>query len=207
MRKRCLGSRTPEDSGRPFPHGESVVCSEGWGNRARIVSLEPGDVPRAADVIRHAFATVAETFGLTEENCPTNGAFLHDGRLAADVERGTALYGLFEAEELGGIVALRREDAVFHLEKLSVAPWLRKRGYGGALVEHAVEEARKAGAERVRIGVMYENRELVRWYERRGFVRTETRAFAHLPFVVCFMVRRLRERDDCGIVRAHSGDD
>ena len=33
--------------------------------------------------------------------------------------------------------------------------------------------------------------QLVRWYERHGFGITGTRKFAHLPFVVCFMERRV----------------
>ena len=59
-----------------------------------ITQLAPDDIPAAAEVIRQAFATVAEAFDLTEENCPTNGAFLRDAALAEEQERGTVLYGL-----------------------------------------------------------------------------------------------------------------
>ena len=117
-----------------------------------ITQLAPDDIPAAAEVIRQAFATVAEAFDLTEENCPTNGAFLRDAALAEEQER-----------------------------------WSRNRGYGGALVAHAVEEVRRSGGGTICIGAMYENRKLVRWYERQGFSITGTRKFAHLPFVVCFM--------------------
>ena len=50
-----------------------------------------------------------------------------------------------------------------------------------------MEEVRRAGGGTICIGAMYENRKLVRWYERQGFSITGTRKFAHLPFVVCFM--------------------
>ena len=94
-----------------------------------ITQLAPDDIPAAAEVIRQAFATVAEAFDLTEENCPTNGAFLRDAALAEEQERGTVLYGLSDC------MALKRKDeATFSLEKLAVAPWSRNRGYGGALV-------------------------------------------------------------------------
>lgn len=158
-----------------------------------ISKLTSGDIPAAAEVIRQAFATVAETFGLTEENCPTNGAFLRDGALAGELEKGAALYGLSDDDGLSGCMALKRkEGATFYLEKLAVAPWGRSRGYGGALVAHAAEEVRLAGGGTISIGVMYENRKLVRWYERQGFSITGTRKFAHLPFVVCFMERVVR---------------
>lgn len=135
-----------------------------------ITQLAPDDIPAAAEVIRQAFATVAEAFDLTEENCPTNGAFLRDAALAEEQERGTVLYGLSDEDGLSGCMALKRKDeATFSLEKLAVAPWSRNRGYGGALVAHAVEEVRRSGGGTICIGAMYENRKLVRWYERQGF--------------------------------------
>lgn len=144
--------------------------------------------PRRRRSFGRAFATVAEAFDLTEENCPANGAFLRDAALAEEQERGTVLYGLSDEDGLSGCMALKRKDeATFYLEKLAVAPWSRNRGYGGALVAHAVEEVRRAGGGTISIGAMYENRKLVRWYERQGFSITGTRKFAHLPFVVCFM--------------------
>ena len=99
-----------------------------------ITQLAPDDIPAAAEVIRQAFATVAEAFELTEENCPTNGAFLRDAALAEEQERGTVLYGLSDEDGLSGCMALKRKDeATFSLEKLAVAPWSRNRGYGRAL--------------------------------------------------------------------------
>ena len=103
-----------------------------------ITQLAPDDIPAAAEVIRQAFATVAEAFDLTEENCPTNGAFLRDAALAEEQERGTVLYGLSDEDGLSGCMALKRKDeATFSLEKLAVAPWSRNRGYGGPEAERS----------------------------------------------------------------------
>lgn len=84
-----------------------------------------------------------------------------------------------------GPQAERRGDVLSR--KAGCGPVEPERGYGGALVAHAVEEVRRAGGGTICIGAMYENRKLVRWYERQGFSITGTRKFAHLPFVVCFM--------------------
>ena len=99
-----------------------------------ITQLAPDDIPAAAEVIRQAFATVAEAFDLTEENCPTNGAFLRDAALAEEQERGTVLYGLSDEDGLSGCMALKRKDeATFSLEKLAVEPEPGiRRGAGGA---------------------------------------------------------------------------
>ena len=160
---------------------------------AGIRRLERSELAAAGDVIRAAFGTVAEAFGLTEENCPTNGAFLRDAALFEEAAAGTLFYGAFEGG-LCGVAALRRKGGgLFYLEKLAVLPQARGRGLGRALVEHCAEAARRAGGERLSIGVMYENRALVRWYGRAAFVRVGTRTFLHLPFVVCFMERDLKE--------------
>ena len=156
-----------------------------------IRRLERSELPAAGDVIRAAFGTVAEAFGLTEENCPTNGAFLRDGALFEEAAAGTLFYGAFEGGEFAGVAALKRKDgALFYLEKLAVLPHARRHGLGRALVEHCAQTARW---ERLSIGVMYENRALVRWYGQASFVRVGTRTFPHLPFVVCFMERDLKE--------------
>lgn len=154
------------------------------------------DLAAAGDVIRAAFGTVADDFGLTEENCPTNGAFLRDEVLLEEAGAGTAFYGFFEEGRMVGVAALkRREEGLFYLEKLAVLPQARGRGHGRAIVERCAEEARRAGGRRLSVGVMYENRRLVRWYEGAAFLRTGTKNFPHLPFVVCFMERRLAEWD------------
>lgn len=153
-----------------------------------ITQLAPNDIPAVTKVIRQAFVTVTEAFNLMEENCPTNRAFLRDAALAGEQRRETVLYGLSDGDGLSGCTALKREDeATSSLEKLAVIPWSRNRGYGGALMAYAVEEVRRAGGGAICIGATYENRKLVRWYERQGFNITGTREFAHLPFVMCFM--------------------
>ena len=38
--------------------------------------LQAADLPACLEVIRKSFATVAEEFGLTPENCPTHTSFV-----------------------------------------------------------------------------------------------------------------------------------
>lgn len=141
-----------------------------------IRRLEMSELPAAGDVIRAAFGTVAETFGLREESCPTNGAFLGDAALFEEAA-GTALYGAFEGEALTGVAALKRKDeALFSLEKLAVLPRARERG----LAEHCARTAGQAGGRRLSIGVMYENRALVRCTGGRL-----SRLSARGPFPIC----------------------
>ncbi|HNY79907.1 MAG: GNAT family N-acetyltransferase [Sedimentisphaerales bacterium] len=146
------------------------------------------------NVLRRACATVAKRFGLTEENCPKSPAFYTEDRVRADIERGVQYYFLEEQGVVCGCVALEKaRPEIGCLERLAVLPEHRSKGFGSALVRHVLAQAWSMGLERVGIGIIAEDKPLREWYGRFGFVLTGTRRFDHLPFVVAFMEKELRE--------------
>jgi len=68
-----------------------------------------------------------------------------------------------------------------------VLPDQRRRGFGKALVNHALSEAKLLGAHCVSIGIIAKQTELKDWYKGLGFVEGESKEFPHLPFRVTFM--------------------
>lgn len=64
-----------------------------------------------------------------------------------------------------------------HLDHLVVAPGLRRRGIGRALVRHAVEQARAAGASRIDLTASDEKQAGRALYRSLGFQRRETVSF------------------------------
>jgi diamine N-acetyltransferase len=155
--------------------------------------LEDPLLAACVPVIRAAFQTVADDFGLTQQTAPTNPAFMTLERLLKERGRGVRMFALLEGEGASaapaGFVALERSPRreVLYLERLAVLPTLRHRGLGRALMDHAFAEARAAGAERISIGIVDEHAVLKRWYLDYGFTVTGTKRFEHLPFTVCFM--------------------
>jgi len=149
------------------------------------------EIEACAGVIRGSFRTVADELGLTEENAPTNPAFITPEKLKeALAGKPVRFFGLFDDGRQVGCVALepsRDESGVFFLERLAVVPEARHKGYGVALLNFAFREAKKANAEKIKIGIIDENRVLKRWYLDYGFAEEGTKTFAHLPFTVCFM--------------------
>lgn len=142
----------------------------------------------SVDVIRRSFLTVANEFGLTKENSPTNGAFLEYDKLLDDYKRGIKMFGLFADDKQAGFVALEKKDSdLFCLEKLAVLPEYRHRGYGGMLTGHVKKIAAVQGGKEISIGIIHDNKRLLNWYESQGFEVTEIKRFEHLPFTVCFM--------------------
>jgi len=148
------------------------------------------DVPLLAAVIRAAFRDVADRFALTAETCPTHPSNCATAWIGKALDKGARYYIGEEGGKACGCVALERANPeVCYLERLAVLPEFRRKGFGKALVDHVLAEARALGARRVEIGIIAEQRELGAWYERLGFRPMKTARFDHLPFPVLFMSR------------------
>ncbi|MBT3068995.1 GNAT family N-acetyltransferase [Rhodoferax sp. U11-2br] len=153
-----------------------------------IRAASPQDASTLARLISSANRDVATQFGLNVENCPKHPSFCSADWVLADMARG-ACYFLAE-ESNGPIACVAFEPAgagLAYLNRLSVLPTQQRQGVGAQLVQHVLQVASAATCQRVSIGVMGEHQALQRWYSRLGFVATETKHFAHLPFSVTYM--------------------
>ena len=157
-----------------------------------IRPMNTDEVALVTDVLRRSFATAAQRFGLTPENCPRHIAFYTEERLREDLDQGMWFYVLEDDSHICGCVALEpARPGVCYLGRLAVLPQHRSRGLGRTLVRHALAEAGRIGAERVEIGMISADIQLKDWYRQFGFEQTGTKEFPHLPFVVAFMARQL----------------
>ena len=139
-------------------------------------------------LIRSSFITVAERFGLNSENCPTHPSNCTDEWIEKDYARGRKYYILESDGVPSGCIALEKVNPhICYLERLAVLPQQRRRGFGQALVDRVLAEARGLGVNSVRIGIIADDTELKEWYARTGFVEMGTNKIDHLPFSVTFM--------------------
>lgn len=146
------------------------------------------DLDKCARVIRESFSTVADDFGLTEQNCSTNGAFIKSDKLKTSLDNGCLMYGLYSGEVLSGFVLLeKKDDSSYILEKLAVLPSCRHRGFGRELISFCRDTVKELGGSKILISIIEENVRLRKWYEDCGFIHTGTKKFDHLPFTVGFM--------------------
>ncbi len=146
------------------------------------------DIAVLTEIIRGSFRDVADRFGLTQENCPKHPSNCTVDWVQGDMDRGVT-YFIFEDDGLAsGCVALEPAGSeLCYLERLAVRPPQRRRGFGRALVDYVLAEAKRSGARRVSIGIIAGQTELKNWYQKIGFVEAEAKGFAHLPFRVTFM--------------------
>jgi N-acetylglutamate synthase-like GNAT family acetyltransferase len=150
------------------------------------------DAAKLAEMIRRAFRTPAERFGLTPEDCPRHSSNCTAEWVRDAMAEGVSYYLLEADGEPVGCVALEEADQeIGYLKRLAVLPEHRGRGLGGMLVERVFAEARRRGLRRVSIGLIAGEPELPEWYGRRGFRAVETRTYEHLPFEVLIMCAEL----------------
>ncbi|HET6489595.1 MAG TPA: GNAT family N-acetyltransferase [Syntrophales bacterium] len=155
----------------------------------RIRTCTREDVGVLSATIRGSFRDVAERFGLTAENCPRHPSNCTADWIEKDMDRGVTYFVLESEGRVAGCVALELvRPGLCNLERLAVLPDQRRHGFGKALVAHVLSQAGKQGCRDIRIGVIADQDELKDWYRRLGFVETESREFAHLPFLVSFML-------------------
>lgn len=155
---------------------------------AEIRPVTEADLPAVLEVIHRSFATVAEEFSLTRENCPNHTSFLPMEKLTNHYNWGWLMFGLYEKDALIGYFSLSEEkDGVYELHNLSVLPEHRHHGAGKLLLAHAEETVRAKGGRKITIGIIDESTVLKNWYADNGFVYTGAKKFPHLPFTAGFM--------------------
>ena len=161
-------------------------------SKIRICTKE--DTQVLAETIRRSFRDVAERFGLTQENAPSHPSNCTVDWIRRHMERGVTYFAIENENHVVGCVALERANTeVCYLERLAVLPDQRRRGFGKALVKHALSESKLLGVHYVSIGIIAEQTELKDWYKRLGFVGGESKEFPHLPFLVTFMSYDVRK--------------
>lgn len=140
------------------------------------------------DIIRRSFATVADEFGLTENNCPSHTAFMTINKLEKQFYDGRPMFLFYQDEIPVGYFSLAKSnDDEWELNNLAVLPEYRHLGIGKAMVDYAVTTVKNYGGTKISIGIIEENLILKNWYLKLGFNHISTRKFEHLPFTVGFM--------------------
>lgn len=157
----------------------------------RHASLE--ELSDCVEVIRSSFRTVAEEFGITEENAPRFTAFATDeGRLRYHfcVEKRPMYVCLFGGRIVGYYsMSVLNEDET-ELNNLAVLPEYRNRGIGEALVKDYILKTALIGRKRMKLSLVEENKVLLHWYESFGFTYTESKKYDFFPFTCAYMEKK-----------------
>jgi len=156
--------------------------------------IDNRDLVQSLEVIKRSFKPVAEGFGLTPDNCPTNAAFIKLTYLIGMKNKGVELYKLTLNRQQIGFIAIEQapsDKETYYIEKVAVLPEYRHKGHGKRLVDFAINTIKKKRAKTISIALMNNHVELKDWYKNMGFIETEVKRFRHIPFDVCFLIMKI----------------
>lgn len=140
------------------------------------------------DIIHRSFITVAEEFGLTENNCPSHTSFMTICKLEKQFDDGRPMFLFYQDSIPVGYFSLAKyNDEEWELINLAVLPEYRHLGIGQSMINFAVITVKNYGGKKISIGIIEENSILKNWYLNLGFKHISKRKFKHLPFTVGHM--------------------
>ena len=139
-------------------------------------------------VFHKGYGTVAEEFGLTEDNCPDRGrASLPFEKLLAGFEQGTLMFCYTLQNRIVAFLGIRLDGAACKLDDIVVLPAYRGKGIGEELLAFCKRKAMELGASEIYLGMIDDNVRLKTWYEAHGFVNTGYKKYEKAPFTVGYM--------------------
>ena len=166
----------------------ATIANRGTMIMIQIKEIRATELNNCLFIINSSFATIANEFGLTEQNCPMNPAFMKIDILQNRYDKGYLMFGLYERGQLVGYVSLSKEEEnVIELHNLAVLPEYRHKGYGKQLLDFSKTKAKELYCNKVKIDIIEENTILKNWYLKNGFTHMFIRNFDYLPFTVGFM--------------------
>ncbi len=161
-----------------------------------IKEIGQDDITTCVKVIRESFGTVAEEFGLNEENAPRFTAFATtEERLCWQLkEEKRPMYAFYEDGQMVGYYSLSiKDNGECECNNLCVLPACRHRGIGEKLLENAFEVARGLHCHKMTIGIVEENQILRRWYESFGFIHIGVHKYDFFPFTCGYLEKNLKD--------------
>ncbi|HIZ55593.1 MAG TPA: GNAT family N-acetyltransferase [Firmicutes bacterium] len=154
-----------------------------------IQSIDRTNIDECVEVIQSSFLTVANEFGLTEQNAPRFTAFAVDSaQLHQQFDEKRPMYAYFDDHQVIGYYSLQlQDDGDCELKNLCVLPKYRHKKIGEKLFVHATSIARQNKCKAMNIGIVEENVRLKKWYEKLGANHMGTKKFDFLPFTCGYM--------------------
>lgn len=144
-------------------------------------------------IIKESFKTLADEFNLTIDNAPSHPSNITYDKLKESIDKGLQLFGLHYRNNLIGCIGIEKakDENIYYIEKLSILPDYRHKGFGVALLDFAFRFICDLNGKKVSIGIINKHSILKNWYIKYGFKEKQIKKYDHLPFEVCFMEKEM----------------
>jgi ribosomal protein S18 acetylase RimI-like enzyme len=146
-------------------------------NELNITVATKEDIPELEKLVNGAYRGDSSKKGWTTEADLLGGIRTNTELLAGMISRGDSIIlKCTNAEnKLVGCVYLQKQEDKLYLGMLTVAPDIQAKGIGKRLLQAAEEYAQMQQCTAIKMMVISLRKELINWYERRGYKATGER--------------------------------
>ena len=132
------------------------------------------DIPHLEKLVNGAYRGESSKKGWTTEADLLGGIRTNQDVLSGMINRGDSivLKCINAKNELVGCVYLQNKEEKLYLGMLTVAPDIQAQGIGKKLLQASEEYAQTQQCSAITITVISLRKELIKWYERRGYKAT-----------------------------------
>lgn len=133
----------------------------------------PDDIPGVARLINSAYRGDSSRLGWTTEADLLDGQRTDSEALLEIIKRPDSylLLAILDGQ-IVGCVHLEKNQKRCYLGMLTVAPQKQNTGLGRQLLQQAEASALQDGCQKIYMTVISVRKELISWYERRGYFNT-----------------------------------
>jgi N-acetylglutamate synthase-like GNAT family acetyltransferase len=141
-----------------------------------VLRAEPNDTPALNALVNSAYRGESSKRGWTTEADLLDGQRTDEEMLLDMMSPSNAfLLKAISSNGLLGCVYLRKDNDRMYLGLLTVSPALQGNGIGKQLLQASEDEARKLNCRAVYMTVITVRKELIDWYVRHGYRKTDER--------------------------------
>lgn len=161
-----------------------------WGSIMIKRIIDEAALRDCLTIFHEGYETVANEFGLTEENCPDRGraSLSYEKLLDEFLKESKQILGLYRDGNIVGLIGINRIDSnSYKIDDLIILPKYRGSGYGTQLLNFCKSLCIENGAKRIELGMIYENSRLGKWYESHGFRLIGKKVFEGSPVTIGIM--------------------
>ncbi|KAM0521281.1 hypothetical protein ACHAPE_002758 [Trichoderma viride] len=161
-----------------------------------VRKAEPEDAPAVLALVRSAYRGESSRAGWTTEADLVDDQRIDENGLLTKINEPFGAV-LVAHDATGDLIAccevLKKDDTVGYFGLFAVNPLRQAGGIGRTVLAKAEEYAKQTwGLSEMQMTVIWTREELINWYERRGYTRTEKRE----PFPYSSLVGGKALRDD-----------
>ena len=153
-----------------------------------IIDVKKELLPICLNILKASYEDSAISYGMTEENCPYRGRTrLPLEKLEEEFSNDSTMYAYLLNDEIVGFLSLSVVSNELKINDIAIIPDFQNKGFGNELLSFSKDKARELNCTKITLGMVNDNLQLKKWYERYGFKTIRLKKFDAVSYTIGIM--------------------